>query len=82
MTTVVERQVSAYPMEADTEPKLFQVWIDLAFGLPPTDWWWNSPPQPLKDALQEAADARAGGWICRVMPEGCNPRPDGRWDNP
>ena len=61
---------------------LFQVWIDLNFGEGPTDWWWNSPPQPLRDALAEAHRAREGGWTCRVMPEGQNPRPDGRWDNP
>lgn len=61
---------------------IFQVWIDLNAGQEPADWWWNSPPQPLRDALAEAAEARAGGWTCRVMPEGHNPRPDGRWDNP
>ena len=60
----------------------FQVWVDLNFGEGLADWWWNSPPQPLRDALAEAAWARAGGWTCRVMPEGQNPRLDGRWDNP
>ena len=33
-------------------------------------------------ALQEAADAREKEWVCLVMPEGTNPRNDGRWDNP
>lgn len=61
---------------------LFQVWIDLNSGEESPDWWWNSPPQSLQGALREAAEARAGGWVCRVMPEGQNPRPDGRWDNP
>ena len=61
---------------------LFQVWIDLNAGQEPAEWWWNSPPQPLRDALVEAAEARVGGWTCRVMPEGQNPRADGRWDNP
>lgn len=48
----------------------------------PSDWWWNSEPQPLRDALEEAAETRAAGWVVAVLPEGQNPRPDGRWDNP
>jgi hypothetical protein len=70
------------PEHALKAPGLFQVWIDLNFGKPPADWWWNSPPQPLGDALDEAADARRSGWVCIIEPEGKNPRPDGRWDNP
>lgn len=61
---------------------LFQVWIDLNNGVPPFDWWWNTPPQPLGGALKEAAETRSEGWIVVVMPEGQNPRIDGRWDNP
>lgn len=83
---VVERP----PVELDdaaedlpTGPLLFQVWIDLTFGEEAAaDWWWNSEPQPLAAALDEAAQTRAAGWICQVLPEGQNPRPDGRWDNP
>lgn len=63
-------------------PALFQVWIDLSFGTEAPDWWWNSPPKPLSGALDECAKLRTGGWIAKVMPEGVNPRPDGRWDNP
>ena len=84
MSTVIERR----PLEADEEQVptdgLFQVWIDL--GKPeagiPSDWWWNSPPQPLSSALDEATECRAKGFAAKVMPEGTNPRPDGRWDNP
>ncbi len=61
---------------------LFQVWIDLKFGEPPHDWWWNSKPQPLRDALSESAELRTKGWFCQVTPAGHNPRPDMRWDNP
>jgi hypothetical protein len=61
---------------------LFQVWIDVNCGTAAPDWWWNSPPQPLAQALDEAAEARRNEWICQVLPEGVNPRPDGRWDNP
>lgn len=82
MSTVIERRPTETPDEQVPTDGLFQVWIDLNFGEPPSDWWWNSEPQPLRDALQEAADTRAGGWVVKVMPEGQNPRPDGRWDNP
>lgn len=68
--------------DEEVAPGLFQVWIDLGCGEVPPDWWWNSPPQPLASALDEAADARRSGWIAVVMPEGTNPRADGRWDNP
>jgi hypothetical protein len=69
-------------LQAPDSPALFQVWIDLNFGEGAADWWWNSEPQPLRSALGEAAETRAGGWVCCVLPEGQNPRPDGRWDNP
>lgn len=43
-------------------PLLFQVWFDVDCGMrPEPSWWWNSEPQPLRDALQEAAEARAEG---------------------
>lgn len=61
---------------------LFQVWIDLNCGQGEVDWWWNSAPQKLFPALEEAQKIRAKGWICAVLAEGHNPRPDGRWDNP
>lgn len=69
-------------LEVPKVPALFQVWIDLNFGEGDSDWWWNSPPKPLRLALEEAAEVRAGGWVCLMLPEGQNPRPDGRWDNP
>jgi hypothetical protein len=62
---------------------LFVVWFDLRGGIRPADWWWEIPgPQPLPAALDLAAELRADGWLCRVMPDWQNPRPDGRWDNP
>jgi hypothetical protein len=82
MSTVIERRPTEIPEEQLPTNGLFQVWIDLAAGEASSDWWWNSPPQPLRDALEEAAETRQAGWVCKVMPEGQNPRPDGRWDNP
>lgn len=35
-----------------------------------------------KRAVEYAFECRNGGWFVKVMPEGINPRPDGRWDNP
>ena len=67
---------------ASTADFLFQVWIDLCFGEGEPDWWWNSPPQPLPDAVAESIECRAAGWVSQVLPEGTNPRKDGRWDNP
>lgn len=78
MSTVADAIVEV----VTARPLLFQVWIDLTFGSPEPDWWWNSPPKPIQDALLEAADARAKGWVAKMLPEGVNPRPDGRWDNP
>lgn len=82
MNAVVELDQLLVDDEEDIRPGLFQVWIDLQFGDPPADWWWNSEPQSLKEALQEAAEERQRGWVCMELPEGQNPRPDGRWDNP
>ncbi len=62
---------------------LFVVWFDLGCGVASEDWWWEPPgPQPLPAALDLAAEMRSAGWICKVLPEGQNPRADGRWDNP
>ena len=83
MSTVIERRPTETAEEQAPTGGLFQVWIELNGGEEPTtDWWWNSPPQPLRHALEEAAETRAGGWVVAVYPEGQNPRPDGRWDNP
>ena len=68
--------------EAEFKPLLWQVWIDLNGGESEPDWWWNSEPQPLFAALQEAEECRSTEWVCQVRQEGDNPRPDGRWDNP
>lgn len=82
MSTVIERRPTEDTAEQVPTDGLFQVWIDLNEGELPSDWWWNTEPQPLRDALEEAAETRAGGWVVAVYPEGQNPRPDGRWDNP
>lgn len=82
MTTVIDRQAHEVADEQEIMLGLFQVWIDTKCGLFEPDWWWNSEPQPLQGALDEAAECRAGGFPAQVMPEGMNPRSDGRWDNP
>lgn len=82
MNALLDPVIETTAVKGSESQFLFQVWIDLSFGVAPSDWWWNSPPQPLGGALQEAADARANEWVCLVMPEGTNPRNDGRWDNP
>lgn len=69
--------------EKPLTPLLFQVWFDVGCGgSQQEDFWWNSPPKLLQGALDEAAQLRASGWIAMVLPEGQNPRCDGRWDNP
>lgn len=61
----------------------FWVWFDTNCGVGSPEWWWEEPGrQPLSAALDLAAKMRADGWIVQVMPDGMNPRPDGRWDNP
>lgn len=82
MSAVIDYEVQQDANEEDLEEKLFQVWIDLNFGESAPDWWWNSEPQLLGDALDEAAAVRADGWVAIVTPAGENPRDDGRWDNP
>lgn len=82
MSTMIEHAPADDTKKQTLTNRLFQVWIDLNEGQPPSDWWWNSEPQPLRDALKEAAETRAAGWVVAVYPEGQNPRPDGRWDNP
>lgn len=81
MTHVIEQRPVDAVDRAAAAQHLFQVWIDLGEPDSP-DWWWNSPPQPLSAALDECSECRAGGWTAKVMPEGMNPRADGRWDNP
>lgn len=61
---------------------LYQVWIDLDFGEGDPDWWWNTAPKPLPAAVEESLECKRGGWVAIVLPDGVNPRPDGRWDNP
>jgi hypothetical protein len=83
MSTVIELSPGDIAEERAPTDGLFVVWFDLHCGRPPADWWWEVPgPQPLPAALDAAAEMRADGWICKVVPEGQNPRPDGRWDNP
>jgi hypothetical protein len=74
---VVGRDARSY-----LEP-LYQVWFDVNCGQEATaDWWWDTEPEPCSAAYIHAADLKSSGWICVVLPEGKNPRPDGRWDNP
>lgn len=61
---------------------LFRVWFDVNCGYDPVPDWWCEDPEPLPRALDEAAKARAAGWIVMVLPDGQNPRADGRWANP
>jgi hypothetical protein len=62
---------------------LFVVWFDVNCGVSPASWWWEKPgAQALAPALDLAAAMRAAGWLCKLMPDGQNPRADGRWDNP
>lgn len=83
ISTVLERDTDAATEDHALTDGLFVVWFDVACGHPPSDWWWEIPgPQPLAPALDLAAEMRAAGWICKVMPDTQNPRPDGRWDNP
>lgn len=81
MTTIIEHTHKSAAVEHKSLI-LFQVWIDLTFGTETPDWWWNSPPKLLSQALDECTECRQGGWGAKIMPEGVNPRPDGRWDNP
>lgn len=72
---VAKQQLSQEP--------LFQVWFDVDCGLTPTpNWWWDTEPEPCSSAYMHAAQLRAQGWVCVVLPEKQNPRLDGRWDNP
>ena len=81
--TVIEREARTAADEQVPADGLFVVWFDLNCGIPPAYWWWEIPgPQPLGPALDLAAQLRADGWLCKVMPDGQNPRADGRWDNP
>lgn len=83
MSITIERRPDTVADEQVPTDGLFVVWFDINCGHGAPDWWWEIPgPQPLAPALDLAAELRAGGWICMVMPEGENPRPDGRWDNP
>lgn len=83
MSIVIERAPAKAPEEQVPADGLFVVWFDTNCGRGTADWWWEDPgPQPLPQALDLAAELRADNWICKLMPEGMNPRPDGQWDNP
>lgn len=82
MTIVVERQLEEELPEEAIRPGLFVVWIDTNCSVGVPDWEMNSDPQPLPGALDEAAEARAGGFPAAVLPEGSTPRPDGLFSNP
>ena len=80
---MIAEAVIESPEETVTTDGLFVVWFDTNCGVGAPDWWWEIPgPQPLPAALDLAAELRADGWLCKVMPDNMNPRPDGRWDNP
>lgn len=83
MGTAIKRKVAESAEEQLPIEGLFVVWFDLNCGRGVSDWWWEVPgPQPLPAALNLAAELRFKGWLCKVMPDSQNPRPDGRWDNP
>jgi hypothetical protein len=83
MDAVIERRVTDSAEEQVPTDGLFVVWFDVNCGHGTPDWWWEVPgPRPLLPALDLAAELRADGWLCKVMPDSQNPRPDGRWDNP
>ena len=67
----------------DKQPPLFQVWIDVNCGLSEEpDWWTNDEPKQLEPATKEWLKCLSTGWKAKLLPEGQNPRADGRWDNP
>lgn len=71
---------SLHPVKQATteEQLLFVVWIDDHCGNGPANWEWNSAPQPLESALEEARKCRASRFPTQVWPEGQSPREDGR----
>ena len=82
MSTVIDTKHTDLVDKQVPTDGLFIVWYDLNCGSLPSDWWWDPPAQPLSAALDIAAELRRDDWICKVMPEDQNPRPDGRWDHP
>ncbi|CAE6846273.1 hypothetical protein R75461_07257 [Paraburkholderia nemoris] len=82
MSTLIDTKHTDSVDEQVPTDGLFIVWYDLNCGSSPADWCWDPPAQPLSAALDLAAELRRNDWICKVMPEDQNPRPDGRWDNP
>lgn len=60
---------------------MYRVWFDLEHGEGKPDWWCEDP-ETISEALSSIIDAAKKGWVCMILPDGVNPRPDGRWDNP
>jgi hypothetical protein len=82
MTTVVDTTHAEHVDEQVLTDGLFHVWYDLNCGCVPSDWWYDPPALPLSAALDLAAELRRDDWICKVMLDDQNPRPDARWDHP
>ena len=74
----MEIDVASVKQREDIKPLLFIVWIDDSLGYKLPNWEWNSPPQPIKGALEEAQECREAGIAAQIWPEGQSPRPDGR----
>lgn len=82
MTETIERSTTEDLHQAEPPLRQYVVWIDTNCGFGPPDWEMDSPPQPLKPALDEARAARLAGFPAMILLEGQTPRADGLFSNP